>query len=185
MKICKRLICINFFPLKLFALYGMLYQYNKLLMLLITCFLLSPIATLWTAAFTPTQDVSCHLHSHSIAMPYVKGDKMLYRMPDNNRSTETGLVFLLHNYVLLCEILLPWQQSTIQIKLLETFQLYCSGVLGMVWKQNDSYSTFVILCGCHMLYIIVNTLRCWHWSLVFFFSQLLHCELLYLLLLRT
>jgi len=46
----------------------------KLLMLLITCFLLSPIDTLLTAAFTPTQPVSCHLHSHSITMSYVKGD---------------------------------------------------------------------------------------------------------------
>ena len=43
-----------------------------------------PIATLWTAAFTPTQLVSCHLHSHSITMSYVK-ETMLYRMLDSNR----------------------------------------------------------------------------------------------------
>jgi len=60
-----------------------------------------------------------------------------------------------------------------KIKLLETFQLNRSGVFGMVWKQNDSYSTFTILCGRHMLYIIVNSLSCWHWSLVFLFLQLL------------
>ena len=33
-----------------------------------------PFATLWTAALTPTQRVSCHLHSHSITMLYVKRD---------------------------------------------------------------------------------------------------------------
>ena len=31
------------FPLKIFAIYGMLYQYNNLLMLLTTCFLLSQL----------------------------------------------------------------------------------------------------------------------------------------------
>ena len=50
------------------------FQYIELLMLLTTCFLLSPIATLWTPAFTPTQQVSCHFHSNSITMSYVKGD---------------------------------------------------------------------------------------------------------------
>ena len=74
---------------------------------------------------------------------------MLYRIPDSNRSREQSLVYFLHNYVFLREILLPRQQSTMKIKLLETFQLNCSGVLGLVWKQNNSYSTFAILCGHH------------------------------------
>ena len=56
------------------SLYGMLFIPLSLFMLLTTCYLLSPIATLWTAAFTPTQYVSCHLHCHSITMLYVKGD---------------------------------------------------------------------------------------------------------------
>ena len=55
------------------SLYGMLFIPLILLLTLTTCFLLSPIATLWTAAFTPTKEVSCHLHSHSITMSYVKG----------------------------------------------------------------------------------------------------------------
>ena len=53
------------------------FQFIKLLMLLITCFLLFPIATLWTAAFTPTQEVSYHLHSHSITMLFIKGDNAM------------------------------------------------------------------------------------------------------------
>ena len=152
------------------------FQCIKLLLLLTTCFLLSPITTLWTAAFTSTQPVSCHLHSHSITMSYVKGDNAVQNARQEEKQRRGPGV----PYVLLCEILLPWQQSAMKMKLLETFKLNCSG---MVWKQNDSYSTFAILCGRHMLYIIVNTLNCWHWPLVFFFLQLLHCELLHLLLL--
>ena len=29
----------------------------------------------------------------------------------------------------------------------QNFQLNCSGVCGMVWKQKDSYPTFALLCG--------------------------------------
>ena len=32
-----------------------------------------------------------------------------------------------------------------KIKFLKTFQLNCSGVRGMVWQQNDSYSTSALL----------------------------------------
>ena len=34
-----------------------------------------------------------------------------------------------------------------KIKLLETFQLNFQGVRGTVWEQNDSNSTFALLCG--------------------------------------
>ena len=36
---------------------------------------------------------------------------------------------------------------TVKIKLLETFRLNFPGVRGIVWKQNDSYSTFAVLRG--------------------------------------
>ena len=34
------------------------------------------------------------------------------------------------------------------IKLLKTFWLNCLQVHGIDWKQNDDYSTFVLLCEC-------------------------------------
>ena len=37
--------------------------------------------------------------------------------------------------------------GTAKIKLLETFRLNFPGVCGIVWKQNDSYSTFAVLRG--------------------------------------
>ena len=63
------------------------------------------IAKMCTAAFTTTQKVSCHLHSHSITKSHVK-ETVLNRKPDSNRSRVEGLVFLLDNYVLLCVIIL-------------------------------------------------------------------------------
>ena len=36
---------------------------------------------------------------------------------------------------------------TAKIKLLKTFRLNFPGVRGIVWKQNDSYSTFAVLRG--------------------------------------
>ena len=49
---------------------------------------------------------------------------------------------------------------TAKIKFLETFRLNYSGVCGMVWKQNDSYSTFALLRGRQeqhgTLYIVVS-----------------------------
>ena len=36
---------------------------------------------------------------------------------------------------------------TAKIKLLETFRLNFPGVHGIVWKQNDNYSTFAVFHG--------------------------------------
>ena len=65
---------------------------------------------------------------------------MLYRIPDSNRSREEGLVFLLHNYVLSCGIVvvLTCKCACVTIK------------IGLHLVGSD-------IASCRFIYIIFKT----------------------------